>query len=126
MRNIFKLSQQQNDLFRSTIPVTVYGGGENQLIEALNRTIDVQYSIDIEYRSFGIKDLNFSPVGIIELAVQNEESMQQFTLQIDCSQLQKETTPGNGVWADSLDIWLTPQMQVDYGHSSITFACFNG
>lgn len=110
---------QSSDLFTNQIAVDVYADGLDLDIGPIK--VQVQYMIDVEYRRFGIKSIGVIPTGVIDVPLMTEAG-QDFTVQVDCSQVKTEVNPGSGVWISGLTLWLVGQ-QVDYKRSNFDVVC---
>lgn len=119
MRIIKTVKFAQNDIFKNNISVDVYAEGLD-LDYSTVETI-VSYSIDIEWRNFGIKDISVIPVGNINLALRTEEG-KDFEVIVDCSKIKTEKINGSGVWIDSLNLFLNGNL-VDYNKSYFDIVC---
>ena len=85
----------------------------------------IKFYIQIEARSWGIKDISVSPIGIINvpISITDVESMrvlEEREVTLDLNQIKKEETTGNGVITlGALDLYLDKDFNVDYSNSSL-------
>ena len=107
--------------YSAMIPVEVYPSkfGEKALIEA--EQARVYYTIDIEWRSWGIKSIDIFSRGIIgvEYSTDKDGVVEQSQLQVDMSKVKVDMVKGGSVTAQALEIWLDESGQVDYAKSEL-------
>ncbi len=125
MRSLYKLSQNQQT-YSYNVTVSIYGINA----DTQNSKVNVKYSIEIEYASWGIKGIHIIPTGQIQIPVifyQDDtgiENNQEHIITVDCTQLKVSWTPGRAVVASELAIYLiNVNGQVDYNKSYLE--CFS-
>ena len=84
----------------------------------------VNFMIDIEARSWGIKDITVTPTGMINLQVSissetDETKMATLSLSFDASLLKREKMSSDSVTVGDIDLWVNPDLTPDYERSSI-------
>ena len=82
------LEEQSKDEYTANIEINLVSEG----YELLDNKVTVNFSIDIEYRSWGIKDITIKPIGIIEFDVSKED--ERTIIKIDADDLQMESEKG--------------------------------
>lgn len=119
MRIIKTVKFAQSNIFKNNIDVDVYS--DDLALDSTTVKAIVSYSIDIEWRNFGIKDISVIPVGSITLSLTTEDGM-DFDLLIDCSKIKTEKTAGTGAYISGLSLHLSGST-VDYNTSYFDVVC---
>jgi hypothetical protein len=114
----FKKSQNSN-LFSENVSVEVYD--RNNQYEVMTQKVRVTYLIDVEFRNFGIKSIDIFPQGTVQIMISPINSREEKTINVDLAQLKVDKVHGSGVFAESLELWLLPDGNVDYKNSVINF-----
>lgn len=95
------------------------------------RPLDVKYRIDLEYRSWGIKGasitLDHSAPIRVELELKTETGTDDNpvvaedtrVITVDPSKIRVELSPGSMIYLHSMELFLKPDMTVDYDNSVI-------
>ena len=89
-----------------------------------NYSPNVNYRLDIEYRTFGIKSITVIPEGEIEIdyiGIDNAEVEHQKTIKVDASKLAIEWTEGGSLSPYELHIEIDKEGNIDYKRSYINF-----
>ncbi len=94
--------------------------------EGHTEEIPVEFDIDMDVRDWGIKEMLILPTGHATIQFSgfymgsDEEHLLQASF--DLSKLKKESIKGRGITVTGVEIWLDPNMQVDYEKSTITIS----
>jgi hypothetical protein len=114
----------REDKYTANVAVNFYQVNKNKLIEEV--TTSIPFTLDIEYRSWGIKGILYIFNDIITIPYTEEdietetELSEDKTIQVDLSQLKQEFVAGGGFTVRELDIYLDEKDMVDYSKSTIT------
>lgn len=113
--------------FRNAVKVSVVGGPRDSDVSSVHPSVDVKYRIDVDYRSWGIKDIHVYAFGTVEVEVQyitydaNEmEEEHETTITVELDKLRKDSVKGDGVWIQGMDLQIDENFQVDYETSYLT------
>lgn len=85
----------------------------------------VNFTIEMDARSWGIKGFVFHITKIADVTMQlieyvgDKDLTKDIDIQIDASRLQQTFSSGHALTTDDLDLWLNPDFTVDYEKSSI-------
>ncbi len=134
MKNWYKKSQADSgnlneNEYIARVKVNIHHLGlDNKSELILNMMVSFKYIIEIEYASWGIKDINVFFKDILQLpATLNKYDQQgefisdsEKILLLDMSKLKIDKLEGSGVFVSDLDIELNDNFEVDYNNSSIT------
>lgn len=124
--NPFGLGESQ---YSATVRVNASEYGPNNEWEAVIDDKSVfHYNIELEHRSWGIKGISVSFQDILKETIVityfdkdgSEIRTEDRPITIDMSKLPVEYVNGNGIYVTDIDISLTPNLEIDYGSSSIT------
>jgi hypothetical protein len=113
--------------FSNAVKVSVIGGPQDSDVDPLRPTVDVKYRIDVDYRSWGIKDINIYAFGPVEVELRHitydandMEQENETTITVELDKLQRESVKGDGVWVQAMDLQIDENFQVDYEASFLT------
>jgi hypothetical protein len=124
-----KVHEQEDKLFYSDVKVDAsFVGKSDKLLDVVDRTVRVEYQIEIEYRDFGVKDINVYPEGEVEIAVEvsdEQDNKTSMNIKVDMSKVRVEWQAGSGIQPLSLDIYVNENGEVDYERSYIAFTYHN-
>jgi len=116
---------QADNMFSNTFVPEVYNIPDGWLIESTSRCT-VQYMIETEWRSWGLKDLTVTPTGTaqFEIEVLNEAqadtaSAETRTITFEPNRIKVDAEPGNSVIMGGAEIWLDADFNVDYERSRL-------
>ncbi len=117
---------QQPNQYVAEIEVQMFGRGAEDEYVDVNSKVRVNYFIEIDHRSWGIKDINISPIGTIEVPYSisrnpsgADEVTTEHTVMVELSKIKQEVMEGSGVWIQSLELYLLPDGSVDYKRSEL-------
>ena len=110
-----KFAQSGEHICSNNIKVDVLGDGLNTDAPI---NVNVQYEIDVDFRSFGIKEINIYPLGVIDIPLLAEDGS-DFVVQVDCTKVKLDKNHSGGVWINALELHLVGR-QVDYRLSSFS------
>ena len=122
MDKLDRVQEGSDGVYAALVPVEVYNApGDKALIEV--DEVRVEFKLDLEYRSWGVKAIDIYPQGLVQIAgsVDSDEGTRDFGMQIDLSKLTIEYIKGSGITAKVLEIWLDANGKVDYSMSNIVF-----
>jgi len=114
---IKRLNEQSDGEYSSQIKVNLDIDGVEGEVEYAPK-IMAKYRIDIEYRSYGIKDITMMVIDPIEIEYMVEGETSYTTLKLDISELRdtnkllEEWVAGGGYFIDSIDIYLNKDRSV--------------
>lgn len=127
--NLKKVHEQEDKLFYSNVRVDIYhAGAQNKMIDVADGSVRVEYQIEIEYRDFGIKDINVYPEGEVTIEaeiVDEKNNKTPMTIKVDMSKVRVEWQEGSGIQPLSMDIAVNENGEVDYEKSYIAFTYHN-
>jgi hypothetical protein len=115
------------DTFQNRVNVdfTVSGGG-SIFVNPLSKDVILSYTIELEYRSFGIKGAGISLNDTISIAVEVENAetgaTEEREISVDLSKIPMNVTTseyGATYVSGPLSIWLNPDLTVDYKRSEL-------
>ena len=109
-----QISSSNNDNFTNNIEVSVFSAGDNYFEDS---TATITYSIDIEYRSYGIQGISVIPLSISPISILDEDGNVLKEIQLDISQVKIDINKGNGVYITNLNLFLDLNLNPDYGRS---------
>ena len=114
--------QEQEGAYQSPeVPVNVYAANKD-LYEA--DKVIVPFDLEFEYRTWGVKDVSVFCKGVVDVPYMKTDEAGGTTegvFTLDLEQLDTEWASGGRYTADSIDIWLDAEGEIDYDKSSITF-----
>lgn len=115
MRNLLeKLNEQLDESYRSDITINAYVDGlkAGEGVTVSDEKQQLTYDIEVEHRSWGIKDINVTPRGIIEFSVEildvDDNVVDEIPVRIDFDTMDYniDWQKGSGYAPDTLDIRL--------------------
>lgn len=104
-----------DDQFRNNIRVSIYAADNSTSLE--DSTATVSYSIDVEYRSFGIKGVTVIPVSISPISILDEDGNLLKEIQLDASKVKTDINRGSGAYIQELNLYLDLNLNPDYSRS---------
>jgi len=117
--------------YMAPVPVTIYGANENEVLNAFTSNVYIEFEIEMEDRSWGIKSMEVHPQGTVSISIivanidpQNAESNEQTKeIVIDVSRLkQQRKKVGEACTIIGLALHLDANYQVDYDNSYLEVA----
>lgn len=117
--------KKAQQVFTTKVKVSLYGqdDGQGLWIENYTQEVDIQFELDMDMRSWGIKDILLNPMGVVELEYyvldRHGELVNSPTVQIDLKRLQIEMNPGSSFTFSALDITLDAMGNVIYEKSTL-------
>lgn len=119
------LRTAQSQQYQNECTVNFYfvEGQQNKAI--LNAKTMVTFDIDMDVRNWGIKSIHVLPKKIETIsAVMEDYSVddapeQTVTIEVDASKLKTQTETGRAITTGELELWLNPDMSVNYDKSEI-------
>jgi len=124
--------------FSNKVKVSLHDSGDNfkRFNDYEVHDATVNYSIDLEFRTWGLKDITVSGLGEIHISVtgiiwtdEARDKEEAFNIVVEASKVKNEYNKAssskyiNGIYIDELDVYLLPNMQVDYSKSYFTVSC---
>jgi len=116
----------QTNEYMQMVRISVFGGPDNVDINLLQKSSLIKFSIDVEYRSWGIKDISVTILSsFIEIPIEsttfsnNQDLTEDKKIVVDISKLKQEFIQSNAVTLREMDIYLDNNYNVDYKSSSI-------
>jgi hypothetical protein len=112
----------------ASVPVTVYGANESETLNAFTSNVYVEFEIEMEDRSWGIKFINIQPQGTVNVTIivanidpkSNEQTKE---IIVDVSRLGQEVRNASGICTvTGLELYLDANYQVDYDKSRLEVA----
>lgn len=88
--------------------------GSDWIVEDCPKQVNVEYDVEVEWREYGIKDISVSLTKVepfdvlIAVMAEGQEREVEMTVTIDPAKLKQDAMRGDGVWVESLDVWLKP------------------
>jgi hypothetical protein len=130
MKNWYKISQvngtQDSDSYVASVDVSVYGGDTAKYdIELPRKKIDVPFRLDLDVRSWGIKNIGVLVDGMINVPIflndiETSRLLEERNVVVDLAKINKEEIKGNGaVTLGEMDLYLDQNLNVDYKSSSL-------
>lgn len=123
--NLKKVHEQEEQNYYSNVRVEVsFSGKSNKIIDLVDGNVRVEYQIDVEYRDFGIKDVNVYPQGEILIdaeVLDDRNNRTSLQIKIDMSKVRVEWIAGSGVQPLDMNILINENGEVDYERSYIQF-----
>ena len=112
--------RQDADDYRSNVRVEFSSSN----VEVLDTIVSIPFKIDIESRSWGIKDIHVSTSAVVEipitLAQYRDEVSEERIASVDLSKIKQDESSGNGkVYIESLQLHLNDDFSVDYVNSRL-------
>jgi len=112
--------------YQTKVDVNIYPSGISEKYDVEGPDdIFMGFHIEIEARSWGIKDINVWVRGTIKIpiSINDIETMrliEEKEIIVDLDKIKKEETTGQGiVTVRSIDVYLDANFNVDYNHSSL-------
>lgn len=124
-KNQWTKTAQSNETYQNEANVTFYLTQDNNTKSVLNAKTLVTFYISMEARSWGIKSANvsisnISPVTtVVEDFSRDDAPDQDITIQIDATRLKTETQRKGSITTGEIELWLNPDMSVNYDKSQI-------
>lgn len=119
---ITKIAQVSEE-YTNNAEISIYDTDLNREVESASKTIPINFVVEIEARSWGIKDINAYivpqiltvPLIVTSWDANNDEHEEQKVIQVDLSKLSHHKNKGSGVITVSeLHINLDKDFNVDY------------
>ena len=119
------------DNYTTNIKVNIYGGPDNTDMYVY-QSVPVKFSIDVEAREWGIKNIGVVvedgievPLSVIEYDENEMEIEKEVTILVDLSQITKEELKGKEVVTiGDLDLHLDKSGNVDYKMSLLSILTY--
>lgn len=124
---IHKIAQSQDE-YVNNATVNIYDSVPDREVESGNKQIPVNFRIDIEARSWGIKDISVFitstvltiPIVVTTFDANSNDRQEDRTIQVDLSKMRKHEDTGSGVVTVSeINIVLDQNFNIDYTKSYI-------
>ena len=114
--------------FEAAVNVSIYGldrARPGMLEDETHWKAWVKFSIAVDYRDWGIKGITVTPAGTVTVPVSltseiEDGKTETLNVSFEASQLKQDRVGSDAVTLGDVDIWVNPDMTVDYGRSSIT------
>lgn len=110
------LNEQEDNSYQLEVPVTIYMTGVD--VEAPDKVL-ISYDIDIDFRSWGIKDINIFPRKISDFDITivtwtddaDKESEDVLPISIDLTKIEPSIywTEGSGFAPSALEVHIDPK-----------------
>lgn len=118
---IRKLHEGEENEFTATVPVEFYiTPSENTFFE--DAECNVSFSLDVEYRNWGIKEINIQLVPIMVSVDAKDNEDVDYHFEVDVSKIKKEWEKGSGYTCGMMTLYLIKNessYDIDYDKSSI-------
>jgi hypothetical protein len=120
---------QNSNQYEATVEIRVLESADDGSWDAeIREKVHFKYNIELEHRSWGIKDINVSFRDVITSTIVityfdkqgNEIKTENRPISIDMSKLPISYSKGDGIYVTDLDLYLTHDLQVDYDISFIS------
>lgn len=116
----------QSEQYQNECTVNFYFVDGQQNKSILSAKTMVTFDINTDVRSWGIKSIHVAPRKIDTIsAILEDYSIDNapektITIEVDASRLKTQTETGRSITTGELDLWLNPDMSVNYDESEIT------
>jgi len=122
---IRKIAQHLEE-YSNDVKVDIYDNTQDREVEPYSKTIPIKFTIEIEARSWGIKDLSVAvppqiltiPVNVTIWDVNGNSHEEEKQIQLDTSKLSYSVNSGTRVVTlGDLTLYINADFSVDYSHS---------
>ena len=118
------LEKTPENEFNAEVSVKMGGGPEDYDIEPLLPKTNIKFFIDVEYRSWGIKDIILYVTGGTKIGYRTESygelEEKQGEVVVDLEKINKEIIESKDTYTlGTLQVWLDESFNVDYNSSSL-------
>ena len=107
--------------YSNNVTLTIYSDTPNEYEIEAPRTIKISFDLDIDIRSWGIKEINIITRGIIQIEyyLTSEKENLKKTIAIDLEKIPKDTQKSDSITIGELNITITNNT-IDYKRSNLT------